>query len=128
MTGKLMLIGSVCFSIVAGAEAGEVSLSEDLMPLFERSCAVCHKRDGGKDKAIQNGVFYETKDDILSKVGTFIVAGKPEESGLLKVLNQTQKFGRRKTPMPPPKASSPKWSAAELKQFSDWVTAGAKDS
>jgi hypothetical protein len=128
MIGKLMLMGSVCFSIVSGSTAEEVFFSKDLMPLFERSCTVCHKRDGGKEKAIENNTFYETKEDILSVVGTFIIPGKPEDSGLLKVLNQTQKFGRRKTPMPPPKASAPKWSAAELKQFSSWVTAGAKDN
>ena len=73
-------------------------------------------------------LFTKTKDDILSKVGTEIIPGKPDESRMLKVLNQTEKFGRRKMPMPPPKASSPKWSEADLKQFSDWVTAGAKDN
>jgi hypothetical protein len=127
MTGKLMFIGSICFLSIAGAGAEEVSFSKDLMPLFERSCAVCHK-PGGKEKAIANDVFYATKADVLSRVGTDIIPGKPGESRLLNVLNQTEKFGRRKMPMPPPKGSSPKWSAAELKQFSDWVAAGAKDN
>ena len=56
---QLMFAGFVCVSVVAGAE--EVSLSKNLLPLFERSCAVCHKRDGGKEKAIENGAFYENE-------------------------------------------------------------------
>ena len=128
MMTKSVFFGSVCFALVVGAGAEEVLFSKDLMPLFERSCAVCHKRAGGNEKAIINGVFYETKEDILSKVGTKIIPGKPEDSGLLKELNQTEKFGRRDMPMPPPKASSPKWSEAELERFSDWVAAGAKDN
>ena len=126
--GKVMWAGVVCFMMVGGTLAEEVSLSNDLMPLFERSCAVCHKRDGGKEKAIANKVFYEKKADILASVGTTIVPGKPEDSSLLKVLNQTKKFGRREMPMPPPKASSPKWSEAELQKFKEWVAAGAKDN
>ena len=98
MMRKSMFVGSMCFALVLGAGAEEVSLSKDLMPLFERSCAVCHKRDGGKEKAIANKVFYETKADLLSMVGTSIMAGKPDESRLLKVLNQTEKFGRRDHP------------------------------
>ena len=123
-----MWVGTVCLAVVGGARAEEVSLSNDIMPLFERSCAVCHKREGGKEKAIQNNTFYETKEDLLSVVGTFIIPGKPEDSGLIRVLNQTQKFGKREMPMPPPKAAAPKWSTADLKKFEDWVSAGAKDS
>jgi cytochrome c553 len=123
-----MFIGAVCFAVVGSACAEGVSFSKDIMPLFERSCAVCHKREGGKEKAIQNNTFYEKKEDILSVVGTFIIPGKPEDSGLLKVLNQTQKFGRKEMPMPPPKAAAPKWSEAELKEFAGWISAGAKDN
>jgi hypothetical protein len=125
MHGKILV---AVLAIAGTSLAEEVSFSTDLMPLFERSCSVCHKRDGGKEKAIANKIFYETKEDVLSKVGTFIIPGKPEESGLLQVLNQTKKFGRRNMPMPPPKAAMPKWSEAELKLFSDWIKAGAKDS
>jgi hypothetical protein len=46
----------------------------------------------------------------------------------LKVLDQTTTFGRRDMPMPPPKAAAPKWSEAELKQFAEWIKAGAKDN
>ena len=128
MIGKMTWVGTVCLAIVGGVCAEEVSMKNDIMPLFERSCAVCHKREGGNEKATANKTFYETKEDILSMVGTFIMPGKPEESGLLKVLDQTQKFGRREMPMPPPKAAAPKWSAAELKKFEAWVSAGAKDN
>ena len=122
------LFGAVVLCVVTSVPAEEVSFSKDLMPLFERSCASCHKREGGNEKAVKNKVYYEKKEDLLSLVGTFIVAGQPDKSGLVKVLDQTTKFGRRKSPMPPPKAAAPKWSEAELKKIRAWITAGAKDN
>lgn len=125
MYGKAML---AVFVFAGTGLAAEVSLSTDLMPIFARSCAVCHQREGGNEKAIKDKTFYEKKEDIMGVVGTYILPGKPEQSGLLKILNQTTKVGRRETPMPPPKSDVPKWSEAELKLFSEWVSAGAKDN
>jgi len=125
MSGKVWLIAGL--ALAGSGIAEEVSFGKDLMPLFERSCAVCHKRDGN-EKAIKNGVLYEKKEDVLAGTGPLIVPGHPEGSGLLNVLNQTTTFGRRKMPMPPPKAAAPKWSDAELKLFADWAQAGAKDN
>jgi mono/diheme cytochrome c family protein len=128
MTVKNSFFGAVALCFASSVPAEEISFSKDLMPLFQRSCATCHKREGGNENAVQNKVYYEKKEDLLSLVGTYIIAGNPDKSGLVKVLDQTTKFGRRKSPMPPPKAASPKWSDAELKKIRAWITAGAKDN
>ena len=126
MIGKFALAIATLAALPSLAE--EVSLEKDLMPLFQRSCGTCHAPDSGVRGAIKNGTFFNTKEDVLGKVGTFIIPEKPEESGLLKVLDQTMTFGKRDIPMPPPKSEDPKWSEEELKKFTDWVKAGAKDN
>lgn len=110
------------------AFAGEVSLEKDLMPVFAKSCATCHAPDSGVRGAIKNETYFATKEDILGKVGAFIIPGKPEESGLLKVLDQTATFGKRDIPMPPPNSDEAKWSEEDLEKFAEWVKAGAKDN
>jgi len=105
-----------------------ISLEQDLMPVFSRSCGACHQREGGNEKAIVNGVFYETKADILEKVGQYIIPGKPKDSGLFKVCSQSVPVGESLIVMPPPKSNVPKWSTEELDRFSQWITAGALDN
>jgi hypothetical protein len=109
-------------------EAKAVSLATDIMPLVTRSCGVCHKREGGHAHATEHGAYFETKEDILGKVGTNIVAGKPDESGLVKVLDQSMPVGDHKIVMPPPKASAPAWSAEEIELFKKWIAEGALDN
>jgi mono/diheme cytochrome c family protein len=109
-------------------KTAEVSLAGDLMPVFAKSCAGCHKREGGIAAAIEGGVFIEKKEDILKAIGTGIVPGKPAESGFLKVLDQTYPVGRDKVVMPPPNSKAPKWSKEDLDLFSRWIAEGAKDN
>jgi mono/diheme cytochrome c family protein len=110
------------------ATAAEVSLEKNLMPLFQRSCGTCHEPDSGIRGAIKDGAFFNTKKDILDKVGKSIIPGKPDESGLVKVLDQTKKFGKKELVMPPPNADVPKWTEEEIASFKSWITAGAKDN
>jgi hypothetical protein len=126
MIGKITL-AIVSFAAVS-AGAGEVSLEKDLMPLFQRSCGTCHAPDSGIRGAIKNQTYFNTKEDILAKVGGPIVAGKPDESGLIKVLDQTTQFGKRNITMPPPKSEDPKWTAEEIEKIKSWIKAGAKDN
>jgi hypothetical protein len=112
----------------AQAKGDAVSFSKDVLPVFVRSCGACHRREGGNEKAVEDKVYYETKEDVLGKVGKHIIPGKPQESGLLKILNQTQPVGDAKIVMPPPGASIPAWSKGELDLFSRWVQAGAGDN
>ena len=126
MTVKALVV--VCCLSTLPAFAEDVSLEKDLMPLFKRSCATCHAPDSGVRGAIKDGTFFNTKEDILGKVGKFIIPGKPEESGMVKVLDQTMKFGKKEIPMPPPKSEDPKWSEEEIAKFVEWIKAGAKDN
>ena len=138
-TGLIILLTGVLF-VISGCSkkedtakeqpeiSGNVSLSNQVIPLFVRSCGVCHKREGGNPAAIANATYFETKEDILGKVGSFIIAGKPEESGLLKILNQSMPVGKNKIVMPPPGTSVPKWNMEELGFFSSWITQGAEDN
>ena len=126
MIGKMML--AVACLTAFSASAGEVSLEKDVLPLFKRSCGTCHAPDSGIRGAIKNGAFFNTKKDILGKVGGPIKAGKPDESGIIKVLDQTAKFGKRELVMPPPKADEAKFSKEEIEKVKAWIKAGAKDN
>jgi hypothetical protein len=128
MHTKMILAAIAAVTLTCVVLAEEVSLTKDVMPLFERSCAVCHKREGGNKRAVRNSTYYDKKEDLLSVVGTYILPGKPDKSGLTKVLNQTQKIGKRQMTMPPSNSKAPKFSEKDLKVFSDWVAAGAKDN
>ena len=126
------MIGKLAIALVTlatcSATAEEVSLEKDLMPLFQRSCGTCHAPDSGVRGAIKDGAFFNTKEDVLGKVGTFIIAEKPEESGLVKVVDQTKKFGKKQLVMPPAKSDDPKWSKEEIALFKAWIKSGAKDN
>jgi len=106
--------------------ATQVSFEKEIMPVFLRSCGVCHRREGGNAAAIAHAVYYENSEDVWAKIGTYIIPGKPEESGLLKVLNQSFPVGESQVVMPPPAADVPKWSEAELALFTQWIEQGAK--
>jgi mono/diheme cytochrome c family protein len=116
-------------SVEAGAAAATaVSLTKDVMPLFARSCGVCHRREGGNEEAVEDGTYYETIADILGNVGTHITAGDPAASGLLKVCNQSRPVSDEKIVMPPPESGVQKWSTDELAKLSAWIEQGAQDN
>ncbi len=124
---KKTIAALACLAVLP-AFSEDVSLSKDLMPLFDRSCADCHNPDSKNKRAIEDKTYFLTKDDLLGKVGTAIKAGNPEESGLIKVLDQTAKFGKRGIPMPPPRSGIAKFSKKEIEMVSAWIKAGAKDN
>lgn len=110
------------------ATAAEVSFRQDLMPIFTRSCAVCHNRESSNKAAIAEEVYYEKPEDILVKVGMYIIPEKPAESGLLEIVAQKMAVGDHQLLMPPPGTAVPKWSEKEIGLFSQWIIAGAQDN
>ena len=124
---KTTIATLICLTALSGF-AEEVSLETDLIPIFKRSCGECHNTESTNLGAIKNKAYFNTKADLLGKVGEHIEAGNPEGSGLMKVLDGTAKFGKRNMPMPPPKSELPKFSDEELKKVADWIKAGAKDN
>lgn len=114
--------------VMENAEVTIVSLTEHIMPVVVRSCGACHRREDGNPRAVEHQVYYELKEDILGQVGTYILPDNPDESGLLKVFNQTYPVGAHKIVMPPPDAKVPKWSEGELTLFARWIEQGAEDN
>jgi mono/diheme cytochrome c family protein len=126
------MIGKITAAVVVlaafSATAEEVSLQKDLMPLFERSCAGCHNPESRVRGAIKDKAYFASKEDILGRIGSAIVAGKPEESGLIKVLDHTAKFGKKEKVMPPKESEVQAWTEDEIRKITAWIKAGAKDN
>lgn len=109
-------------------ETKAVSFAGEIMPVFVRSCGVCHKREDGNEAAVKNQKYYELPQDVLGAIGKFIIPGKPEESGLIKVCDQTYPVGEKKIVMPPPRSDAPKWTDEELVLLTKWIEQGALDN
>ena len=101
------------------------SLEKDIMPIFKRSCGVCHNRQNQNSPATEHGVYYENIDDILTKADKYIIIGKPDESGLYKICAQTLTVSDKNIVMPPPGSGIPKWDQSDLEIFAKWIAAGA---
>ncbi len=129
MTARAMTCSLIVLTALAHtAMAEEVSLSKDLMPLFARSCTGCHQREGGNQKAIENGPYIEKKSDITNLNGTMIMPGKPENSYLLMIMSKPKPGTPQHKTMPPSRSKAPRMSDEEIKKISAWIEAGAKDN
>ncbi len=105
-----------------------ISFQNDILPVFQRSCGVCHTRENVNSPAIEHQVYYEQKEDIFSNVGTFIIVGNPDESSLYNICCQTITVSDENIVMPPPGSGVPKWNDQELQKFAKWIAAGALDN
>ena len=129
MKGRTLVLFTVGLTAIAStAKAEEVSLSKDLMPIFARSCTGCHQREGGNPHAVEAGVYLEKKEDLLKPKRGLIIAGKPEASFLLTVLNPPKDMGSKVKTMPPARSDKPKLSKEEIQKIYDWIKAGARDN
>jgi mono/diheme cytochrome c family protein len=91
---------------------GAVSFSQDVLPIFEAKCSMCHGALGGWDASSYQAVM-TTGDNAPA-----VIAGDPENSLLAQKLLGTQTEG---TIMPP----AGKLSDAEIQIILDWIAAGA---
>ena len=114
---------------VPDPDAGiEVSLRDDVMPLILQSCGGCHTdTDAPFPPAVVNGVVYQSADDILALVGSFIIAGDSANSGFLAILTQELAVGEGPTLMPPPDLAAP-MSADDVQIVATWIDQGARDN
>lgn len=128
MSGKTILAGFLGVAAANGAMAEEVSLSKDLMPLFQRSCVGCHQKENGHPDAVKTGFLFETKDGVLNGVGKIIIPGKPEESYLLMLITPPEDPEKEKRMMPPDGAKPPRMSEEEIQKITEWIQSGAKDN
>jgi len=129
MIGRKAAAGIIGLAALAsGALAEEVSLSKDLMPLFQRSCTGCHQREDGNPDAVKTGFLFDTKEGVLGSVGKIIIKEHPEQSYLLMVITPPEDSAQQKKQMPPPQSKAQQLSSEEIKLISEWIKAGAKDN
>jgi len=104
----------------AGAPA-KLSFNEHIQPILAENCYACHGADSGSRKAGLRLDRAEYAFKPLEKTGPAIVAGKPEESSLIKRIESTDE----KTMMPPPEAHKT-LSPAQIATLRQWVAEGAE--
>jgi len=124
LTTSVILIAALATVV----SADEVSLANDLMPIFQRSCAGCHQRENGNPDAVKTGFLFDTKDGVLETVGKIIIKEQPEQSYLLMVVTPPEDPNTDKKQMPPPRSKAPRLSKEEIQKISEWIKAGAKDN
>jgi mono/diheme cytochrome c family protein len=105
-----------------------VSLEMDGLPIIQARCGGCHTRGMAPfPPAVANDVYFETKEDVLGLVGTFIVAGDSSSSGFISILRQDMAVGMGPTLMPPPMAAEA-MPADEVDMIALWIDQGAMDN
>ncbi|MBN2785295.1 MAG: c-type cytochrome [Pontiellaceae bacterium] len=130
MKYKSIAFLTVCLSSLAmiSRAEDEVSLSKDLMPLFQRSCQSCHQRENGNRNAVKSGYFYENKDDVLRSIGKIIIKNEPKKSHLVYLITPPKDPNQKKQMMPPTRSKAPKLTKEEIRKITEWIKAGAKDN
>lgn len=107
----------VLFFLTTFASAGEVSFSKQIAPILVDQCVECHR--AGKAK----GGYRLDTVELMLKPGDSetapIVAGKPAESELLRLIVTTEEDDR----MPKKADALPEKQAALIRE---WIAAGAK--
>lgn len=100
---------------IAPARADEASFGEDVLPILERKCVVCHHGDGA-----QNGLRLGSAAGLIAggESGPAVIPRDPESSLLL------AKVDGEKPEMPP--AGQP-LTSAEIALIRDWISSGAPD-
>ena len=119
----LLLVG-ICAAVASGqppkADADAVAYFEKkIRPVLVAECYECHSSEKGK-KA-KGGLALDTREGIRKggETGPAVVPGKPADSLLLKAMSHADP----KLAMPPKR----KLDAAVVKDFEEWVKAGAAD-
>ncbi len=115
----LPLIGA---ALAAEQGKGDIHFDRDIRPILSAKCFACHGPDAAKRKAslrldTREGLFGPLKDKDRGHV---VVAGNPEQSGLLKRVMAAD----MEELMPPPK-SGKQLTAAQISLLRRWVEQGA---
>jgi hypothetical protein len=113
-----------------------ISFRRDIRPLMNRpandpsgkGCKNCHYSTEANHQGIDLGGLDMATLGALREGGgstgrRIIVAGKPDESGLVQKLRGIYPFGTRM-----PKNGPPFWSDADVKLVADWIAEGAQGS
>jgi WD40 repeat protein len=92
--------------------------ARDVAPIFRKYCLGCHNA-----QEAQGGLVLESHSRVLrgGEHGAIVVAGKPSESRLIRVLER-----KAEPAMPPEGNAGP--NTAEIALLRAWIATGAKDS
>jgi hypothetical protein len=112
---------TILFSIAAlvtSARAEGPDFVKDIAPILEASCVKCHHEGKAKGK-----LRMDTKEMALKggKDTKLIVAGKPDESALIKVLL----LDPAEDEAMPPEGKAPRPDAAQIELLKKWIAGGA---
>ena len=133
----LILIGSLtaCSTSRSGSlnnnsgNTTEISLSNDVQPIFDQSCVVCHQ--GSQPPAglnLQSNSAHGNLVNIKSTESTLmrVVPGHPEQSYLMnKLLGTQSQVGGSGAQIP---FRSSLLSQASINSIQQWITEGAKNN
>src|SRR5437660_1798606 len=110
-----LAVSFLCFASQASAQTPRpIDFNRDVRPILSDLCFQCHGPDKAKRKA---KLHFDTEDGARA----VIVAGKPQESELIRRITSTDPDKR----MPPP-ASGHMLKPAQIKILTQWVADGAK--
>src|SRR6476619_5245626 len=106
--------GFLFCAVAVCAQDGAALFRDAIQPVLEKSCLPCHNA-----KVKQAGLDLSTRESVLkgSENGPVIVAGKPEDSRLYKVVARISEPG-----MP---FKGPKLPDATIAKIAEWIKAGA---
>lgn len=95
--GGLSLLGATILAPVqrACAQQGQMSFSEDIVPIFKGYCISCHEPGGQGFEA--SGLDLTSYEGLMkgTKFGPMVLAGRPDESNLIVLID-----GKAKISMP----------------------------
>ena len=93
-----------------------------IRPVLAENCYKCHSLEKGKSKG---GLTLDTRAGVLKggEIGPAVVAGKPDESPLIKAVT----YHDKDLQMPPTKDGGGKLPEAAIAALTEWVKMGAPD-
>lgn len=119
------LIAYFVFGGVSLSFAAEpaVDFNRDIRPILSNKCFTCHGPDEAERQGGTDGLRLDTKAGAFEDLGgyTVIVAGKPDESELIRRVQSTD----ASEVMPPPETGK-RLTAKEIELLKRWIHQGAK--
>ncbi|MEQ2006643.1 MAG: PSD1 and planctomycete cytochrome C domain-containing protein [Limisphaerales bacterium] len=130
MTLRLTLAAGICLALHATsapaapatpAPEGVAFFEQKIRPVLVSTCYECHSAEAKAKGKLKGGLFLDTRAALLTggDEGPALVAGKPDESLLIKAL----RWSREDLHMPPKKKLPPEVIA----DFERWIAMGAPD-
>lgn len=110
------------------ASAEDISFEKQILPILKTSCFKCHEtehEDNGRVKRPKGGLVLDTAEGIMAGGKEYpkenIVAGKPDDSWLLKTMALPESDDLAM----PPEGKGDRVSAADQELIKKWIAAGA---